>query len=167
MLDVGTFGDNLFTFWVSALTFFKSWFLRDGNVIFFLFFGQRKMNFSPNSRPYTVLKLPRDPYGLTTSSSQCLFSDGPGLHPRIACSLLIPALHPRIFCTSCSRPHISVFTVVTLLILSRDGCICQLHPPVSLPVKAIYFMSPSLNYVWICHFSWVVYCGYTRLRGWL
>ena len=35
-----------------------------------------------------------------------------------------------------SRPHISFFPVVQL-ILSSSGCIWQLHPPGSLPVKAI------------------------------
>ena len=35
MLLVRIFGDNLFTILVSTMTFFQSWFLRDGNVVFF------------------------------------------------------------------------------------------------------------------------------------
>ena len=48
-------------------------------------------HFSQISRSYIVLKLPHNPYAHASSSTQCLFSIGHGLHPRNACSQLVTA----------------------------------------------------------------------------
>ena len=96
-----------------------------------------KPNFCQNSRPYIVLKLPRDPHGHTSSPTpyfslpwltpmQCMFSIGYGLHP---CIFFLPQI---------SRPRIACFSS-TQLILSMTRCICQLHPLASPLVKAIYY----------------------------
>ena len=89
-------------------------------------------DFSQNSSTYIVLKHPGDLHGYASSPprwswfspTQCLFSIGHDLHPRIAC-----------------------FPLVTLLILSTAGCICQLHPLGSLQVKAIYYIRWSLLFL--------------------
>ena len=84
-------------------------------------------NFRQNSRPYVVLKLQHDPNGYAYSPTQCLFFFGHGLHPFNVCSPLVTAYTHALF----------VFPEVTL-ILSMTRCICQLHPPVSLQIKATY-----------------------------
>ena len=77
-------------------------------------------DFSPNSWLYIVLKLPRDPPTMFVFHwsrfilTQYVFSIVPSSHPRIAC-----------------------FPVITLLILSRAGCIYQ-HLPGTAHVKVIY-----------------------------
>ena len=55
----------------------------------------RKLSLSQNSRPYIVLKLPRDPPDHTSSPTQCLFSIGHGPHPRI---LMLRVSHPHVTC---------------------------------------------------------------------
>ena len=72
-------------------------------------------DFSQNSRPYIILKLSRDPLGHLRFFTHALLV----LH----WSRLTPThfFMPRISC-----PRISAFPVVTLFILSRTGCICQL-----------------------------------------
>ena len=42
-----------------------------------------KLNFSQNSRPYIILKLPCDPHGHASSHMQCLLSINHGLNPQI------------------------------------------------------------------------------------
>ena len=95
-------------------------------------------DFSQNSRPYIVLKLPRDPCGHTSSPTQCSFFIGHVLHPRNDCSPLVTTYTHTFFMLWISCPRIACFLVVTLLILSTTRCICQLHPPSPSPIKAIY-----------------------------
>ena len=77
---------------------------------------------SQNSRPYIVLKLPRDSHTIVAfpysrpAPTQYLSSIGHSLHLRIACLPVIP-----------------------LLILSTARCICQQHPVDSLQIKVIYY----------------------------
>ena len=49
------------------------------------------------------------------------------------------SLHPRLFRLRVSRSCIACFPIVTLMILSTAEWICQLHPPDSSPVNAIYY----------------------------
>ena len=87
--------------------------------------NRRKLNFRPNSRSYIALK---------THATHM----AKPLHSRNAYSPLVTAT-PTHFCVSGITPmHISFFLVVTLLILTITGCICQLHPLGSSPVKAVY-----------------------------
>ena len=64
--------------------------------------------------------------------TQCLFSIDHGLHPRI-------------FISRTSRPFIACFPEITLLILFSARCICQLHPPGSSLVKAIFYIMSILE----------------------
>ena len=101
--------------------------------------------------PDIVLKLPRDPHSHASILMQCLFSIGHGLLPRNACFPLITAythallvLHwsrppPTYFYSSGITPTHVFFLVVTLLIISTTRYICQLYPPCSSPVNAIYY----------------------------
>ena len=174
-------------------------------------------DFSQDSKPYMVLKLPCDTHGHIFLPTQFLFSIGHSLHPCIACFslaivythailvlhwsqltpmhclffllamvythaililrwsqltpmhclFLLALVHTHAFLVlHWSRltpmhclfllalihthailvlhwlwltPCITCFLVNTLLILSRAGCICQLHPLSSSQVKAIFY----------------------------
>ena len=52
------------------------------------------------------LKLPHDPHGHASSSTQCLFSIGHGLRPRIACSPLVLAYTHAFFMPRVSHPFL-------------------------------------------------------------
>ena len=105
-------------------------------------------DFSQNSRPYIVLKNPRDLHAmlafhwLRLSPMQCLFFISYGLHPHISCLFIGHSSPPRNSC----YPLVTVYTclpVIPLLILSTAGCICNQHPPGSSQVKMIFTLIPS------------------------
>ena len=84
-----------------------------------------RTDFSPNSSPYRVLKLPRNQYAMLVVHSSLLtpihslFFIGNGLHPSSACSPFVIA-YTHIFL---------VFPLITLMILYTAGCIGQQHLP--------------------------------------
>ena len=125
--------------------------------------NKRKLNFSHNFFILNNLKTPLRRYACFSLAMVyahtmlvlhwsrlthicCLLSIGYGLHPRIFTPRLSrhllfvfhwSRLTPTQFSMHrVSRPRISVFAVVILLILSMIGYIGQLHLPGSLPVKA-------------------------------
>ena len=87
------------------------------------------------SKLYIVFKLPRDQHGHALSPCNVCFS----LTMVYTNSILLLHWSPRHFYASGIMFTHFCFPVVTLLILSTTGCICQLHPPDSSPVNAICY----------------------------
>ena len=91
--------------------------------------NQWKLNFSQNSWPYIVLKLPHDPHGHASSPTQCWFFIDHSLHSCNACSLLVRRTPKQVSCMCiCFSSSHFVDVINNRMYLSNSP-----------PVKPIYY----------------------------